>query len=227
MDTFTEERIPVIAEMLSKTTGLYIQTVSESQTDVDVDEHHKSRREGAWTRGGALFMLGINYRWSSIVLEERDAYYADKDKKPGLLAQMKKDAYGGYEKGLCAGDRTPDAPGLLVSGAGEPTTIYKLLKPSAHTVLAFGPATAVADAIGGLSSSTKGITQTFHVSRTITAVADGVTALVDSEGHAHDGYLVKDDGGLTIVVIRPDGYIGAITRDKAGLQKYFDNILIH
>ncbi|TFY56076.1 hypothetical protein EVJ58_g7861 [Rhodofomes roseus] len=55
--TYTEERLPVIAAMLQKSTKLY-------------DAMQNNAEEG-WNRGGDLRMLGVNYRWSSIVVDER------------------------------------------------------------------------------------------------------------------------------------------------------------
>ncbi|TFY64717.1 hypothetical protein EVJ58_g2424, partial [Rhodofomes roseus] len=57
LGTYTEERLPVIAVMLQKSTKL-------------LDAMNKNAEEG-WKRGGDLRMLGVNYRWSSIVVDER------------------------------------------------------------------------------------------------------------------------------------------------------------
>jgi hypothetical protein len=51
----------------------------------------------------------------------------------------------------------------------------------------------------------------------------GLTELVDRDGYAHSAYLVEKDKA-NIVVVRPDGFIGAIVMDAAGMQRYFTNI---
>lgn len=58
LDSYNEERLPVIAEMLNQTTTLLNQTF-------------RSRRpeSAAWIKGGSLLQLGVNYRWSSIILD--------------------------------------------------------------------------------------------------------------------------------------------------------------
>ncbi len=78
----------MIAVMLRKTTELYQQTYHEA----------KPADEGwdrpAWRRGGELLMLGINYRWSSIVLEERNPDIGDEEKRKSLVEEMKMRSYG-------------------------------------------------------------------------------------------------------------------------------------
>lgn len=57
LNTFSEERHPVVSEMLKQTTKLLNGMVRSSKDD------------GAWDRSGSAIRLGINYRWSSIVLD--------------------------------------------------------------------------------------------------------------------------------------------------------------
>ena len=128
LDTYTEERAPVIAEMLKKSTKLFdeAQRVKADGTNV----------EQAWHRGSELHMLGVNCRWSSIVLDER----TPKESIPV-------DPYGVTRIDpnvslLRAGERAPDAPGLQVVGAGdsdgqETTSLLDIFGPSYHTALIF------------------------------------------------------------------------------------------
>ncbi len=235
--------------MLQQTTGLYKKAVSESVYDKTSEEpdpkNPGKRKGGAWTRGGALYMLGINYRWSSIVYEERDSSLLDKEANQALIAEMEANAYGGGYPGVCAGDRAPEAPGLVIcraskhivdSGDGGETSLFKLLSPSKHSIFVFTSSSALADAskdtLGGIAErpAAKDIIQAFVICRSAPPDGaleslDGVDGvLVDRDGHAHDGYHVKDDG-LTVVIVRPDGYIGAIVKDRTGVKKYFRKIL--
>ncbi|KAJ7923513.1 hypothetical protein B0H13DRAFT_2230190 [Mycena leptocephala] len=99
LDSYNDERLPVIGEMLGKTTGLLDKTVDAGSSTDD-----------AWrnTRGGSLLMLGVNYRWSSIVVDEQD------DDSAEGLSLTPKDPYGIHIRGLRAGDRAPDAPALRI-----------------------------------------------------------------------------------------------------------------
>jgi len=83
-------------------------------------------------RGRILYgMLGVNYRTSPIILDEFSA------KDPWTAA------YGDEHPGeLIAGDRAPDAPGL-VEGAAT-TRLLDVFEPTHHTVLIFAPNTEIA-----------------------------------------------------------------------------------
>ncbi|KAG2011731.1 OxyL protein [Coprinopsis cinerea AmutBmut pab1-1] len=60
LGTYTEERLPVISEMLNISTNL-------------LDKAFRGRSE--YIRDENILQLGINYRWSSIVLDERKLDY--------------------------------------------------------------------------------------------------------------------------------------------------------
>ncbi|KAG2052432.1 hypothetical protein BDR06DRAFT_957725 [Suillus hirtellus] len=87
LETYNAERLPVISEMLEMTTTILNQALkTDSMTAA---------------RTPILFMLGINYRFSNIVLDEFAI--------PGKPIN----AYGVLdEEHLEAGDRAPDAPNL-------------------------------------------------------------------------------------------------------------------
>jgi hypothetical protein len=64
LSSYSEERLPVIAEMLQRTTGLYQKSYATNDSVLRV----------GWFRyqtQTALHMLGVNYRWSPIVIDER------------------------------------------------------------------------------------------------------------------------------------------------------------
>lgn len=49
--------------------------------------------------------------------------------------------------------------------------------------------------------------------------------LVDSGGYAYTNYVVAQDTP-TVIIVRPDGYIGAlVTSGRMGIRNYFTGIL--
>lgn len=130
LDTYTEERLPVIAEMLKKSSGLFNNSARSEATGAD--------KQSSWRRGGELHQFGVHCRWSSIVLDER----TPKEDEPV-------DPYGRNHSPtdvVRAGERAPDAPGLAILGAATPetTTLFKLFDVSRHTVLIFSDGTDTA-----------------------------------------------------------------------------------
>ena len=221
LDTYTEERAPVIAEMLKRSTTLF-----------DAAQNAKSdgtNMERAWRRGGVLHMLGVNYRWSSIVLDER----TPKETTPV-------DPYGvtrveANVNIVRAGERAPDAPGLQIVGASalyqgkETTSLLDIFSPSYHTVLIFSDGT---DKAAQMVSALKAYPA--DLSRTVLIHSNGNPeppsnaggmdlVVVDGEGHAHDGYQVGQGEFLTLIV-RPDGVVGAVVRSVQGAKQYFDGL---
>ncbi|MGK8522966.1 FAD-dependent monooxygenase [Nocardia asteroides] len=92
---------------------------------------------------------------------------------------------------LAVGDRAPDAP--LKDEAGRPTRLFDLFRGPHATVLSFG-----APAPGGPDA--------YAVVRPGTPLAG--PHVVDVDGHAHAAYAAVEG---TRVLVRPDGYIGAIS----------------
>ncbi|KAF8891790.1 FAD binding domain-containing protein [Infundibulicybe gibba] len=131
LDTYTEERIPVIAEMLGVTTELLKKTFKK--------EHDQS----AWDRTGCLLQLGVNYRWSSIVVDEQSKdYIPSGDDTNGDQKQVVQfddvDPYGKRTDGrLRAGDRAPDACDLFDPRTGTTTRLFNIFGPTHHTVVHF------------------------------------------------------------------------------------------
>ena len=176
-------------------------------------------------RTSKLFMLGINCRFSSIVLDEFRAPIVGKPIN----------AYGVLVEGqLEAGDRAPDAPKLLCIQPTESdvTTLFSVYKPWYHTVLVF--ARSLADAtpvLASLESYDTSVVQSAVMlpssapttSTHITTPADLV--LVDQGGHAYSAYLVEATQ-TKVFVIRPDGVIGAIVHGAEGVKKYFSQVFL-
>ncbi|KAH9829717.1 monooxygenase [Rhodofomes roseus] len=209
LDTYTEERLPVIAAMLQESTAL-LNALQTSKTS--------GKDDTAWKRERLLKMLGINYRWSSIVVDER----AEKPKEPV-------DVYGGETGGdLRAGDRALDAPGLVViDGSGDQQatlSFFSIFRPMYHTVLLFTPDGSVVQPIlEELKRYPTGSVKTVVVyprdAADVSTVVEADFTAVDNEGHAYAAYGVSIERPAT-VVIRPDGVVGAIVFCLDGLKAY-------
>ncbi|OBZ66867.1 Pentachlorophenol 4-monooxygenase [Grifola frondosa] len=218
LETYTEERLPVIAEMLEKTTQILNKTMVTKGDGSDV--------ESAWDRSGSLNQLGVNYRCSSIVLDERAMVSPDERKKPS-------DVYGvAGSSEVRAGDRAPDAPGLEIvhsadnaKPAVECTSLFRIFGVSYHTVLLFTAdvdlVRAAIDALSGYpAGATRGVVILPSGTTRFKATNGAEYVLVDQEGHAHTGYVVPVETS-NIVIVRPDGVIGGIVLGVEGLRRYF------
>ncbi|KAH7915175.1 hypothetical protein BJ138DRAFT_1132799 [Hygrophoropsis aurantiaca] len=175
LETYYSERLPVIAEMLDLTTTLLDRAFAR----------HRSQK---------MDMLGVNYRFSPIVIDE----FASE----ATIKQV--DAYGLIQGGcLVAGDRAPDALGHseFIDGTVGPTTrLFDIFRPYRHTVLVFTPHPANSNQI--LSAN---------------------IILMDHDGDAYNGHMVGEETTI-VVVVRPDGVVGAMVRGANGLDRYFSMI---
>jgi 2-polyprenyl-6-methoxyphenol hydroxylase-like FAD-dependent oxidoreductase len=207
LDTYNAERLPVISEMLELTTTILNRAL---ETDKRIT-----------TRSPILSMLGINCRFSNIVLDEFAI--------PGKPIK----AYGVLdEANLEAGDRAPDAPNMIQVGGGESDvkTLFGLYRPWYHTVLVFAPshadAASIMDALEAYDGSVVRSALILPSSASVTFVASPADlVLVDQEGHAYSAYLVEA-GQTKVFVIRPDGVVGAIVHGAEGVKKYFSGIFL-
>ncbi|KAG6916125.1 hypothetical protein DXG01_008356 [Tephrocybe rancida] len=207
LQTYSEERIPVIREMLNHTTKILGRTFdSEEGNEV-------------WTRTGRLLQLGINYRWSSIVLDEHEE---SEDAAEGTDI----DPYGDRLIGIRAGDRAPDATSIYDGSSGHSMAqrLHSFFGPPYHTVLVFS-APHPLNLKQSLEEFPAGLIRTAMIVKSASTQPESQDVdfiLEDREGHAHAGYGIQGDRG--IVVVRPDGIIGAILGGSEGLQKYFHKI---
>ncbi|TFK73745.1 hypothetical protein BDN72DRAFT_151690 [Pluteus cervinus] len=214
LDSFGEERLPIITEMLNRTTRL-LDSAFEGFKNVPKDPE-----QSPWRRGGDLRQLGINYRKSPIVVEdgsgpavtEYQAYQASAD--------------------IHAGDRAPDAPDLaLLRGATGPeveTRLYKLFGTTYHTALIFFSAEEDLPNFVAPFTLNKALFKTVLVlpeSLSWAKYPEAIDVVVhDQCGHAFKGYEV-DKSRTTVVIVRPDAYIGAIVHNVEGIQKYLERVL--
>ncbi|KAG2103433.1 FAD binding domain-containing protein [Suillus discolor] len=208
LETYSAERLPVISEMLEVTTSILDKVTTSGDLSAG--------------RSPILYMLGINCRFSTVVLDE---FVTSVERKPI-------NAYGVLdETHLEAGDRAPDAPNVLQVGGAEldTTTLFGLYRPWYHTILVFAPSLADATPIlGALEAYDKRVVQSAVVlpsSASVTPVACPDLVLIDREGYAHSAYLVEA-GQTKVFVMRPDGVIGAIVHGAEGVKKYFSKIFL-
>jgi hypothetical protein len=227
LESYGEERLPIIAEMLDKTTEL-LKHVFNQKTGRDASDN-KLRK--------AMTQLGVNYRGSSIVYNEG----AEHD--PATLSS-------GYNKesetAAQPGDRAPEAPGLVdvrnTSAQAATLSLFSIFSPSVHSVLVFagnGTGSSNSDALHTLSgviarqpeSTVCGVLIVSPESESqgaaASAQANGLFehVLVDRDGHVHTGYNVPVcSEKVTIVIVRPDGFIGARVHSTAGIEQYFGRI---
>jgi hypothetical protein len=98
-----------------------------------------------------------------------------------------------------AGDRAPDAPSLRQDD--HTCRLFDLLRGPHVSLLAFGEGwkTLIVEAETRFGAAVKGI-------------VIGASGWQDTEGHAVGGYDIHAE---TLLLIRPDGYIGLATHDKA------------
>jgi len=220
VNKFSENRVFIVGDAahVHSSTALYTHVVREVKDEATNKTEDENASGWFRWRNTALEMYGVNYRYSPIVLEERDTAPQDHN---DMMAR----AYQGYEGmgTLRAGDRAPEAPGLVQGGTD--TSLFTLFQPSMHTVLIFphNDHASLDHLFAVTSACPKGTVQTFVIYKASASV-QGASSLVDREGRAYSSYLIA---GGTIVVVRPDGFIGAIVLDDKGLTRYFNNIFVH
>ncbi|KDQ12566.1 hypothetical protein BOTBODRAFT_176256 [Botryobasidium botryosum FD-172 SS1] len=235
LSTYSYERLPVIAEMLSVSTKLLnLNVPGAAGTDGLAPAIAPQAAEGtgatpkAWTRGPHLRQLGVNYRWSTIVVDERT---------PAVEGDID-DAYGLKGGIVRAGDRAPDAPGLLDVQKGTTTTLHGEFSPTLHTALVFAQQDGsinpdilrALDSYNALTHANSPLVQaiTLYPSAPPSHLRGNLPAskaLVDRDGHAYGGYAIEADGPAYVVIVRPDGVVGAIVAGADGIERYFSGVL--
>ncbi|KAI0691494.1 FAD binding domain-containing protein [Cytidiella melzeri] len=210
IESFQEERYPVAKEMLARTTNTF-------------DTILKDRQDGkkpavVWP---ALYkQLGVNYRRSSIVVDEQPAL--DPTEMAAYLPEDNTE--------LRAGDRAPDATSLvaLSSDTRAPTSLFNTFKPSRHTILLFEPTAELIEATEAtLASISKGLVYVVailplqHASSAVSSSVDEV--FVDTGSHAFSAYHPAQQG-FHVFVVRPDGVLGAVVKDNVGLREYVKRV---
>ncbi|ESK81901.1 putative monooxygenase [Moniliophthora roreri MCA 2997] len=209
LESYTSERLPVITTMLEMTTAIM-------QRDLIL-----TGQPGRWTRAFELRQLGITYRNSPIIVDER---YPNEDAKV--------DPYrSGLDGTVHAGDRAPEAPGLKPWESGEKTSIFEVFDTTSHTLLLFGKSTSdVQDLLEVMEKYPRNLVKSVLVlpqtstPSSVNEKAPFDKIFVDVDGHAYQNYRVTP-GDTFAVLVRPDGYIGALAKGASGLKEYFGKLL--
>ncbi len=171
--------------------------------------------QAGWVRGYELRQLGVNYRASPVIVDETP-----------VEGEETVDPYrSGNDGTIRGGDRAPDAPGLIFANdSSHKTSLFDVFGSSYHTVLIFSDEnTAVLDALKSYPAGTvKSVVIVPHQPAGA-ILADHV--LVDGDGYAYKHYNIADK--ITkVVVVRPDGIIGALVSGVEGLRRYFKEIFV-
>lgn len=212
LESYSSERLPVVKDMLERTSVLLQQTVDYKANGSDA---------AFITRPTILHQLGVNYRWSEIVVDEQPS--AEEGAEGATAAYRLEDPTI-----LRAGDRAPDSPGLtVVSGGSGITSLFEVFKPHRHTALLFGlDITATLEALHGAPT---GSVYTVIVLPKGATMPDALRTLgvnlvvVDSDEYART-YYPPTMQGFDIVVVRPDGVVGAIMKGEEGVKKYLGGV---
>ena len=208
----------MVAEVLKASSELFI-NFTKAQA---IGASH----EVAWKRSEELHQLDVHCRWSSIVIDERspkETIPVD----PYGLKHLPTDI-------VRAGDRAPNAPGLVILSAAkeagiplQTTSLFDVFKVSHHTVLIFSDESDKAERVtAALKMYPAELLQVvfIHATAAGTDSSPSDTAylgVLDRDGHAHEGYQVQT-GRFTLVIVRPDGIVGGIVFGGGGVRRYFD-----
>ena len=197
LESYSSERLPVVATMLDLTLNL-TKNVFGAKKD----------QEMSFYRDTVLRQLGVNYRGSSIVVDDMTV--------DGEVFDPYRSGVAGVVRG---GDRAPDAPGLKTVDGKTLSLFGSVFGSSYHTLLVFGEPPKVsypADLVKTVVVVPEGVDFPNNSQ-------DGQIVLSDTQGYVHKHYDV-DSRALRYIVVRPDGAIGALATKEDSLKEYFDKI---
>ncbi|KAF7319321.1 FAD-binding-3 domain-containing protein [Mycena chlorophos] len=194
LDSYDDERRPVIRQMLAMTSDLLRKTVEQIESKDD----SKLKNE-AWKRGGRILDAGQ---------PSPTAAYSYKSGERVRAAYRAPDA---SELVLADGTETTffhlfsmARHTILVFGTADAASVIAyLLQLRKHL---FSVVRVVPKDIGAAQQ-----------------MVDGVTIVRDTKGYAHDGYILPTDQS-TIVVVRPDAVVGAVVFDASGVDNYLKKV---
>ncbi|KAG7093483.1 hypothetical protein E1B28_007158 [Marasmius oreades] len=220
LTSYNDERLSIIAVMLKKTTLLLDKTMSVNWKETEDTDMF------GFKKGFEMRQLGVNYRGSPIVVDERYS---------GSRLEVVDPYKGGLDGRVRAGDRAPAAGGLVCVPAEETgemtTTLFDVFTPSKHSMLVFakeGRDDSEVEQVLGVVNTLfpEGTVQTIvlypYCQNHNVAGTRADWTLVDKEGYAfkHYHYSVYAEDRWKMVVVRPDAYIGAIVEGEEGLREY-------
>ena len=202
LDSYSTERLPVVANMLELTSELLKKAIElDPHVDIPVED-------SPYHRGLKLYQLDINCRGSPIVVDRLD-----------------KESYKLGNR-LRAGDRAPDAPGIVPLNAGlMPGTIqlFDIFSSNRHTALIFVKGN---EKVKPYLELLKHYPQDSFLPVIVLQQGDernvdvfGSTSVVlDSAGHGWKNYSTEH--GTKIAIVRPDGCVGAVGGGPSVVEEY-------
>jgi 2-polyprenyl-6-methoxyphenol hydroxylase-like FAD-dependent oxidoreductase len=123
---------------------------------------------------------------------------------------------------LRAGDRAPDAP--CRSADGGPVRLFELFHGPHRTLLAFGADQDLSDGL------TKALGERLQI-QVIGDLDSASASVIDADGHARRAYGIEPTGTPTLILVRPDGYVGLALEVSDGpdaaiaaVNRYLDRI---
>ncbi|KAI6098040.1 FAD binding domain-containing protein [Pisolithus croceorrhizus] len=212
-------------------------------------EQVESKFERAMRRGGKLHMLGVNYRTSPIVVDEFvpaptpgvaiiNSAYGDTQEGVLRAGDRAPDAPGLAPVVLPNHASASKSSGLQTSAVAGNTRMFDIFGSTHHTVIIFAPALAVPVVRSVLTTLDQSLRK--ELVRCIVVLPGSTCALgsrpemsseedqtidtevlIDEAGHAYRGYVVESQE-VKVVVVRPDGVVGAIVHGMTGLERYFE-----
>jgi hypothetical protein len=213
LSSYSDERVPVIASMLDRTTKVALkmrEVAFKPMTAARFDQNFNQ--------------LGIHYSWSPVVVDDLKIAPTADD-----MAQGNVDVYTSGPE-LHAGDRAPGATGLVsIDGTGE-VSLFDIFSASSHLGLIFVNAGAGTDDVSHMLGALhavgfKLVRPTLVYTEKPDTVPEGAAhALVDRDGHAFATYKPQRYGSVTAAIVRPDGIVGAFVRDPKSVGVYFSKI---
>jgi len=204
LDSYSAERLPVVAKLLELTKE-FLQKV------VDLDPHVDAPEEDSpYHRGIKLYQLDVNCRGSPIVAD-----------------RLSEETYK-LGKRLRAGDRAPDAPGIVPLNAGlrpGATHLFDIFSSNKHTALIFikdnENAKPYLELLKHYPPDTVLPVIVLHQGDERNVDVFGKTNVVrDSAGHIWRSYSTEHD--TKIVIIRPDWCVGALGISPGVVEEYRD-----
>ncbi|KAJ7815919.1 hypothetical protein B0H13DRAFT_2258022 [Mycena leptocephala] len=204
LQSYEAERMPVVAEMLNLSTELHAKAFPHiPDSAFTLPALNPSSESDPMLRSSKLLQLGINYRWSTIIFDERDTGEKSVQKNP-------------------YGDRAPYIGKLHGPGA-QTVDLFSLLHDTPSHLLLYFQASAE-NLLGELDNLIDA--EILHIAIISTALAQtwetrkGISYFADPHDLAAKAYDVPTNKDM-YVVVRPDGVIGAYTFSTKGIQAYF------
>lgn len=203
LSSYSSERLPVVAAMLNITLNLADKVFGGAENDKLI----------TLSRDTILRQFGVNYRGSDIVVDDFNI--------EGEVSDPYRSGMDGMVRG---GDRAPDAPGLKRLPNGETTSLFgSVFGVAHHTLLVFGDAAPSIHYPANLVKTVLILRQGGGLPLDV-SVEDANT-LHDTQGHAYKHYDVSARL-VQYVVVRPDGFIGALAKNEDSVERYFNRIFL-